>query len=247
MTVNYAQIAGQQQVFTACIHIGGSPCIICESLWTDNEARAPCVTLALFFSDFFVISFFIECPALFPSFFFFIHFSRFFHFQNDFSRCCSRFPPYAHASKHTTPPPAHFSSAIDFGQFRLRPISTSANLWMVNFWTTKCGASKGWRPRRVEPRRVGAQNFAHFFPSSATIFSFSFFLLGSLRGILVVSLNRRVSKMCTFGVLGLSCESPRRPLCPSQTATSEDLGGWLHQCEFLSICTEMKCSRTNSQ
>ena len=70
------------------------------------------------------------------------------------------------------------SANFDFGQFRLWPISTSANsisanLWMLNFGTTKCGAlegwgPKGWRgpnlekvglrivgPRRVEPRRVG--------------------------------------------------------------------------------------------
>ena len=107
---------------------------------------------------------------------------------------------------------------FDFGQFRLRPISTSANFdfgpsisanfWMLNFWTSKGGAPKGWRPRgwrpkprksgprKVGPRRVeapkggtpkgGAQNFTLFFPSSRHNFLSSFFLLGSLRGILVV-------------------------------------------------------------
>ena len=130
------------------------------------------------FLTFFVISFFIECPALFPSFFS-LYISLVFSFSNDFSRCCSRFPPYAHASKHTTPPPAHFSSAIDFGQFRLRPISTSANLWMVNFWTTKCGASKGWRPRRVEPEGWGPK-ISRIFSLLRHNFSFFFLSLGVL-------------------------------------------------------------------
>ena len=64
--------------------------------------------------------------------------------------------------------PAFF---FDFGQFRLRPISTSANsisanFWMLNFWTMKVELPKGGGPegggpnpekvgpRRVEPRRV---------------------------------------------------------------------------------------------
>ena len=64
------------------------------------------------------------------------------------------------------------TSAIDFGQFRLRPAfffkfgqfdfgqfltsanSTSANYWMLNFGMTKCGALEGWGAQRVEPRRV---------------------------------------------------------------------------------------------
>ena len=87
--------------------------------------------------------------------------------------------------------PAFF---FEFGQFRLRPISTSANFG---------GAPKGWRPRRVAqnleksgPRRLGpegwspegwgARKFRAFFPSSRHNFLSSFCLLGSLRGILVV-------------------------------------------------------------
>ena len=64
--------------------------------------------------------------------------------------------------------PAFFSTSanFDFGQFRLRPISTSANtisanFWMLNFWTTQGGAPQGW-----SPEGWGAQNFALFFPSS---------------------------------------------------------------------------------
>ena len=69
---------------------------------------------------------------------------------------------------------------FDFGQFRLRPMSTSANLWMLNFWITK-------GPRRVGgPEGWEAQNFAFSFPSSGHNFLSSFSLLGSFRGILVV-------------------------------------------------------------
>ena len=44
---------------------------------------------------------------------------------------------------------------------RLRPISTSANFWMLNFWTTKGGAPKGWRVggRGGGPRRVGQEGW----------------------------------------------------------------------------------------
>ena len=102
------------------------------------------------------------------------------------------------------------TSAVDFGQFRLRPafffrvrpISTSANFWMLNFGTTKCGAPKGgpkkkWGPEGWGAQKGGAQkgwslegwgaqNFALFFPSSRHNFLSSFSLLGSFRGILVV-------------------------------------------------------------
>ena len=62
---------------------------------------------------------------------------------------------------------------VFFLQFQLRPISTSANFWMLNFGTTKGGARRvepptqrkwgpeGWRPRSLRPRgwgrRVGAR------------------------------------------------------------------------------------------
>ena len=60
------------------------------------------------------------------------------------------------------------SSFIDFPRVfherdRFRPISTSANFWMLNFGTTKGGAPEGWGPK--------------FFPSPAT-----FFILLSLGG-----------------------------------------------------------------
>ena len=53
---------------------------------------------------------------------------------------------------------------FDFGQFRLRPISTSANFWMLNFGTTKGGPPKGGgpegggpNPEKVGPRKVGPE------------------------------------------------------------------------------------------
>ena len=52
---------------------------------------------------------------------------------------------------------------------------------------------------------------ALFFSFSSHNFHSFFSLLGSFRGILVVLLKRRSPKMCTFGILGLSCENPRRP------------------------------------
>ena len=85
---------------------------------------------------------------------------------------------------HPTSPPrdsCHGASAIDFGQFRLRPAfffefgqfrlrpistsasSTSASFRMLNFGTTKCGAFEWWGPtgggpnlEKVGPRRVGS-------------------------------------------------------------------------------------------
>ena len=78
-------------------------------------------------------------------------------------------------------------SAIEFGQFRLRPaffsssansisaISTSANFWMLNFGTTKCGGPKGGGPK-----------FRAFFSLLRHNFFFFFLSWGSFRGILVV-------------------------------------------------------------
>ena len=61
-------------------------------------------------------------------------------------------------------------SAIDFGQFQLRPISTPANFWMLNFGprrveaqTCKKWGPEGWRPRRVD-RRVEAQTYKKWGP-----------------------------------------------------------------------------------
>ena len=82
-------------------------------------------------------------------------------------------------------------SAIDFGQFRLRPvfffrvrpirlrpISTSANFWMLNFgllnfWPQR--GPEGWRPKILLFFSLPPQKFVLFFP-----------LWGSFRGILVV-------------------------------------------------------------
>ena len=63
-------------------------------------------------------------------------------------------------------------------------------------------------PRRVEPRRVGGPKISRFFfPPPATIF----ILLPLSWGPCVEfwwCLKRRGPEMCTFGVLGLSCEAP---------------------------------------
>ncbi len=87
----------------------------------------------------------------------------------------------------------------------------------------KGGAPKGWGPpekvgaRRVEPepRRVGAQNFALFFPFPATKFVLFFPLWGSSRGILVV-FEDRGAQMCAFGLSGCRVRAPAAPhgLCP---------------------------------
>ena len=49
------------------------------------------------------------------------------------------------------------SANHDFGQFPLRPISTSANFWMLNFWTTK--GPKGWGPEGWFMADFGQSNF----------------------------------------------------------------------------------------
>ena len=81
-------------------------------------------------------------------------------------------------------------------------------------WSPK---PEGWGPRGgargVESPKVGggargagARTFRAFFPSSAPMFA-----LFSLSGGLLVEfwwcLKRRDPQMCTFGVLGLSCET----------------------------------------
>ena len=68
----------------------------------------------------------------------------------------------------------------------------------------------GWEgpeggPRRVGPRR--AQNFALFFPSPALIFVL-FLSLGVFSWNFGGVFEGRDPLMCTFGVLGLSCEIP---------------------------------------
>ena len=130
-------------------------------------------------------------------------------------------------------------SAIDFGQFRLRPAFffefgqfdfgqfDVGQFLDVEFWDDKVwgprrvGAQRveainlekvGPRrvePRRVEPRRVGGPKFRAFFPSSATIF----FLLSLSWGPFVEfwwCLKRWGPEMCTFGLSDCRVK-PRRP------------------------------------
>ena len=66
-------------------------------------------------------------------------------------------------------------------------------------------------PRRVAPRRVGGPKFRpFFFPSPAP-----FLVFLSLSGCLLVEFwwcfEAPGTQMCTFGVLGLSCEAPAAP------------------------------------
>ena len=49
--------------------------------------------------------------------------------------------------------PISTSANFNFGQFRLRPISTSANFWMLNFRTTKGRAPKGGAPKGGGPNQ----------------------------------------------------------------------------------------------
>ena len=81
-----------------------------------------------------------------------------------------------------------FTGCVDAGvrcgneRDRLRPISTSANFWILNFGTTKGralkgGGPEGWRPK---PRKSGAPKVEG--PKISSFFSllppqFSFFLL----------------------------------------------------------------------
>ena len=67
--------------------------------------------------------------------------------------------------------------------------------WGPEGWGPELLGPKGWGPEG------GAQNFALFFPSPATIFFLSSLSWGSFRGILVGFLKRRGPEMCTCGVL----------------------------------------------
>ena len=77
---------------------------------------------------------------------------------------------------------------------RLRPISTSANsisaiFWMLNFWTTKGG------PQRVEPRKVGGQNF-------------ELFSLSRHRFALFVSISPTAQKLAKVGLAKVGHDWP---------------------------------------
>ena len=65
-------------------------------------------------------------------------------------------------------------------------------------------------PRRVGARTVGAQNFALFFSLSRHNFHYSFSLLGSSRGILVVFEAPGPSNVHVWSSRAVVCE-PRRP------------------------------------
>ena len=83
--------------------------------------------------------------------------------------------------------------------------------WCPEGWGTQ---GRGTQGRCTQGRGTGgapkweAQKFALFFPSPPQ-FSFFFPLLGVFSFWL--GLKRRALKMCTFGVLGLSCETPAAP------------------------------------
>ena len=66
---------------------------------------------------------------------------------------------------------------------------------------------EGWGPEGWGPEGWGAQNFALFFLTLPPPF---FFFLLSWGSWTLVVLKRQVPEMCTFGVLGLSCEAPAR-------------------------------------
>ena len=71
---------------------------------------------------------------------------------------------------------------------------------------------KGWSPERAGPPKGGeAQNFALFLSLSRHRFALFVSLWGSSRGNFGGVWKRRGRQMCTFGVLGLSCEAPAAP------------------------------------
>ena len=98
-----------------------------------------------------------------------------------------------------------------FGPDRFRAVSGLCKRWAPKGGAPNCWAPKGAGPNleKVGPEGCGPQISLFFFSlSPATIFFLFFSLLG------VVSLNFGGvfegwdPQMCTFGVLGLSCEAP---------------------------------------
>ena len=102
--------------------------------------------------------------------------------------------------------------------------------WGFEGWGFEGWGSKGGRPnpekvgprRVVGARRVGGPKFRAFFfpvPPQNSFFS-------SLSGGLLVEfwwcLKRRGAQMCTFGVLGLSCEAPAAPKPPGFHTTARE-------------------------
>ena len=70
---------------------------------------------------------------------------------------------------------------------------------------------------------MGARNFALFFPSPATVFYSFLPLLGVLSWNFGGVLKRRGPEMCTFGVLGLSCEAGAALRPPGLHTTAREL------------------------
>ena len=105
---------------------------------------------------------------------------------------------------------------FDFGQSRVWPISVAPKgggaegWWARRVVGPKGGGPEGWRqPRKSGAPKGGGPKFRAFFPLPP---QFSFFS-PSLGGPSVEfwwCLKRRDREMCTFGVLGLSCETPSK-------------------------------------
>ena len=76
-----------------------------------------------------------------------------------------------------------------------------------------------------DPLRQTAQNFALVLPSPATIFILSSLSWGPFVEFWVF-LKRRGHQMCTFGVLGLSCEATAAPKLVSCVQCPVSGGDW---------------------
>ena len=136
-------------------------------------------------------------------------------------------------------------SQIDlFGPDMFRPHLFRPMLWAnvsAEGGAPNCGAPKVG-PQRVGPQRVGAKNLALFFPSPATILILS----SSFGGPCVEfwwCLKRLGPEMCTFGVLGLSCEAPAALGPPGLHTTAREL----QTCTFQGPKNTTKIQRKDTQ
>ena len=98
------------------------------------------------------------------------------------------------------------------------------HIWPNFFWCGVvgcslwgCGGHGGTLESGERARRVGG-------PEGGEAQKFRFFFLSgrSSRGILVVFMKRQNPQMCTFGVLGLSCEAPAAPKPPGLHTTARE-------------------------
>ena len=126
--------------------------------------------------------------------------------------------------------PISTSANFNFGQFRLyfdlgQFWGPRASKGGAEGWGNKRWGSEGWRARTV-----GAQNFAPFFFPLPP----QFFIFPSLLVFFVEfwwCLKRRCAQMCTFGILGLSCETPAPTLCEFRSTHEEiDVTSWRSSC-----------------